>query len=123
MLRAVAGGLAIAVIFVEALLAGLQVFTGDGHAHAILAVGTPLPLSTFLVVSLIWLIGGTLGGALAGALTGWRPVGWLVGALLGLPMLLLLLLAGLPWAVTGTAAFPLAGAIAGAAIARRTMTA
>ncbi len=119
MLRAVAGGLAISVIIVEALLAGLQVFTGGAHAHAALAAGTPLPLATFVAVTVIWLIGGTLGGTLAGALTGWRPVGWLVGVLLALPLLLLLLLADLPWAVASLALAPFAGSMAGAALARR----
>jgi len=123
MLRAVAGGLAIAVIVVEALLAGLQVFTGGAHAHAVLAAGTPLPLATFIVVTVFWLVGGTLGGTLAGALTGWRPVGWLVGMLLALPLLLLILLAGLPWAVASVAAAPFAGSVAGAALARRVATA
>jgi hypothetical protein len=123
MLRAVAAGLATAIIIAEALLAGLQVFTGGAHAHAMLASGTPLPAATFIAVSTIWLIGGILGGALAAAMTGWRLVGWLVGMLLGLPLGLLLLLAELPWAVTSIAALPLAGAVAGAALARRTMTA
>ncbi len=120
-LRAMAGGLAIAVIVVEALLAGLQVFTGGAHAHALLAAGTPLPLGTFVVVATIWMFGGALGGTLATAMTGWRLMGWLVGLLLGLPLGLLLLLAGLPWIVVSLATIPIAGAVAGAALARRAM--
>jgi len=123
MMRAVAGGLAIAVIVVEALLAGLQVFTGGAHAHAALAAGTALPPAEFLAVCAIWLLGGILGGTLAAAMTGWRAVGWLVGILLAMPLGLLLLLAGLPWGLAGIAALPLAGALTGAALAHRAMTA
>jgi hypothetical protein len=120
MLRALAAGLAIAVIVIEALLAGLQLYTGS-HAHIELAAGQVLPTTILLVTGTFWLLGGVLAGAMATGVSGWRITGWMAGALLTLPLLVMLLLAGFPWAVTLFAGAPLAGSIAGAAAASRAL--
>ncbi|QOC22204.1 hypothetical protein IC757_14465 [Wenzhouxiangella sp. AB-CW3] len=119
MLRALAGGLGLAVILIEALLAGLRLLTDSAHAHAALANGQLLPPAVAISLIAIWWLGAALGSALATALTGHRVTGWLIGCLLGLPMILMMILAGLPGPVLVMAGVPLAGAIAGAGLARR----
>lgn len=123
MLRALTAGLVVAIIVIEAMLAGVQLFTVGEHPHAVLAAGEILPMDAMLVTTAIWLIGGALAGAMGTAVSGWRPVGWFTGGLLTMPLMVILLLAGTPWAVVGLAAAPLAGGIAGAALAVRTRAA
>ena len=119
MLKALAAGLIVGVIVTEALLAAIGVLAGNPGLPEDLAAGQPLPGMHLVAVATAWLVGSTLAGAMSTAMSGFRLLGWVVGGLLCLPTLLILVLAGFPWAVVGIGLLPAAGAIAGAAIALR----
>ena len=118
-LKALAAGLLIGVIVTEALMAAIGVFAANPNLHEDLAAGRLLPGMHLMAVAAAWLLGSTLAGAMSTAMSGLRLLGWIAGGLLCLPALLILLLAGFPWAVVSIGLLPVAGAIAGAAIALR----
>ncbi len=123
MIKALAGGLAVGIIVTEALLAAVQVLTDNPTLSEDLAVGQLPPGSQLLAVAIAWLLGSVLAGAMSTAMSQLAFMGWLAGAMLCLPALLLLVLSGLPWGLVSVGFLPLAGAIAGSATARRLLPA
>lgn len=120
-LMALAAGLLVGLIVIEAILAAIRLFTSNPELMQDLGSGMLLPGTHLLAVSATWLVGATLAGAMSTVMSGTRVWGWLAGLLLCLPALLTLTLAGYPWAMVSAGLVPLAGAIAGSALARRTL--
>ncbi len=120
-LMALAAGLLVGLIVIEAVLAAIRVFTSNQELMLDLASGNLLPGPHLLAVSATWLVGSILAGAMSTVMSGSRACGWLAGVLLCLPALLTLTLAGFPWSIVSAGLVPLAGAIAGSALARRTL--
>lgn len=121
-LKALAAGVLVGVILIEAVLAGLRslipeaaliVNAGEHFVGPLIWPLLPLP-------AMIWMLGGALGGAMTAAMapkTGW---GLGVGALLALPAFVLvgMVTPGNPAAFLA-AAIPVAGSAAGTALAAR----
>lgn len=122
-LKALACGLLIGLVVTEALLAATGLFTSSQNVMQDLAGGVMLPGTYWLAVGSAWLTGAILAGAMSTLMGGFRACGWLAGLLLCLPALLTLTLAGYPWAVVSGGLLPLAGAVAGSALARTTLPA
>lgn len=121
-LVALAAGLFISVILIEAISTGLSVLlpeaamrveAADGYAGPVVWPLLPVP-------AFIWILGTLAGGAMASAVAPHPAWGIGVGALLALPVLVLvgLVTPGNPLALLA-AALPLLGSAAGAALVRR----
>jgi hypothetical protein len=121
-LGALAAGLIIGVILIEAISAGLLVLLPDGwmRVEAEGGFGQPVVWPLLPIPALVWLVGGLAGGAMASAMA--TRVGWglCVGVLLAVPAYVLVGLTtpGNPMALLA-AALPVAGSAAGAAIVVR----
>ncbi|HSH27668.1 MAG TPA: hypothetical protein VK972_07900 [Wenzhouxiangella sp.] len=121
-LGALAAGLAIGVILIEAISSGLTVLlpealmrveAADGYGGALVWPLLPTP-------ALVWLFGGLAAGCMAAAAGPHPALGLAAGALLALPPFLLvgLVTPGNPAALLA-AALPLAGSAAGTALVAR----
>ena len=121
-IKALAAGVLVGVILIEAGLAGLRslapesaliVNAGERFVGALIWPLLPLP-------AMIWMLGGALGGAMAAAMAPKPGWGLGVGALLGLPAFLMvgMVTPGNPSALLA-ATVPLSGAAAGTALAAR----
>lgn len=121
-LKALAAGVLVGAIVIEATLAGLKsllpaatllVDAGERFTAPLVWPLLPLP-------ALIWMLGGALGGAMAAAMA--PRSGWGLGAglLLGIPAFLVvgMVTPGNPAALLA-ASVPLAGSAAGAALVAR----
>lgn len=117
--KALAAGLAVGVILLEALRTAVQAFAPGHNLYDLAANAGAVPLTALLGLAGAWLLAGTFAGAMATAMAGNRLAGWLAGMLLCLPAGLILMLSGLEGSVVAIASLPLVGAIAGSAIARR----
>lgn len=120
-LKAIASGLVVGVILIEALLAGLTVLL---PAPLLTSVSDyparPLAWPLLPIPALVWLVGGAAAGAMATAMNQSAWTGVLAGLVLAVPAVLIvgliepgdsgILLAG---------CLPLAGAAAGSALASR----
>lgn len=121
-LAALAAGLIIGIILIEALSAGLsvllpenlmQVQAADGYGGRVTWPLLPIP-------ALVWLVGGLAGGAMTAATAPHPAWGLAAGGLLAIPAFTLLgmITPGNPMALLA-ASLPLGGAMAGAAIVAR----
>ncbi|MDZ7791137.1 MAG: hypothetical protein U5L08_11730 [Xanthomonadales bacterium] len=121
-LKALAAGVLVGVILIEAVLAGLRslvpesaliVNAGEGFVGPLIWPLLPLP-------AVIWMLGAALGGAMAAAMAPKPGWGLGVGALLGLTAFVLvgMVTPGNPAALFAVT-IPLAGAAAGTALAAR----
>lgn len=121
-LGALAAGLVIAVILIEALSAGLAVLLPeavmfvravDGYGGAIFWPLLPVP-------ALVWMLGGLAGGAMSAAAAPHPGFGLALGALLAVPAFVVVGIAtpGNPMALLA-ASLPLAGSAAGSILAAR----
>lgn len=121
-LGALAAGLIIGVILIEAISAGLLVLLPDGwmRVEADGGFGAPVVWPLLPIPALVWLVGGLAGGAMATAMTVRAGWGLAVGLLLALPAYVVvgLITPGNPMAFLA-AALPFAGSAAGAAIVVR----
>lgn len=121
-LWALAAGLLIGIVLIEAMSAGLQVLLPGTalHVEAADGFGGQLVWPLLPVPAIVWMLGGLAAGTMAAAM-GPHPVcGPIAGTLLAIPALTLVGLTapGNPLALLA-AALPLAGSAAGTAVVVR----
>lgn len=123
-LVALAAGLAVGTVLMEAMLAGLLVVLPESLLRVQTPVSGPLAWPLMTIPALVWMAGGATGGAMAAAVSGRTGVGLLAGALMGVPAFVVVNLStpGNPMAALA-ALLPLAGSAAGALLAARLLRA
>jgi hypothetical protein len=121
-LVALAAGLVIGLVLIEALLAGLSILLPEAAltVEAVDGYGGRIAWPLLPVPAVVWLLGSLAGGVMAAAISG-RPAWSLsIGVLLAIPAAVIvgMITPGNPMALLA-AALPLVGSAAGAAIAAR----
>lgn len=117
-LIAVTAGLAVAVVMLEALLAGIAVLAPELDLDARIHAGQNLPGTARLILIGAWVIASGLGGLMATAISSSRTVGCIAGVLLMAPALVIGVFSGMPEAfVSALGVSPLVGAALGAWLA------
>lgn len=119
-LAAFCTGLVVGVVLIESMTAGLLVLVPEDAMSVHAADAGRLIWPLLPVPALVWLFGGAACGAMASAVAGKAIVGWIAGALLAVPALLIVNLVspGDPLCLLA-AALPLSGAAAGSVFAAR----
>lgn len=108
-------GLAVGIAAMEALLAAANRLGEFGDIDQLIFKGAGLPGTASLVFFTGWGLAGALGSVIATAISGSRTTGYVLGALLMAPTLVLGTLSGMPGAqVSALTITPLVCAAAGA---------
>ncbi len=120
LLKALAGGVVVALAFRESALAGLTLITTASASAELLVNDATSPPAAGLAVAAVIALAIGAGAAVATALGGQRSAGWLVGVLYALPALVQAHYFQMSALATGfSVVAPLVGALAGAWLAVR----
>lgn len=117
--KALAAGLVVAVILIEALCAAVQVLTPELDLLEAVHGDLIPPPAVASSLALAWFLGGIATGTMSTAMGGSRGAGWIAGLMLCIPPGLIMVSSGPATGILALAGLPFAGAIAGSAIAGR----